>query len=94
MAITLLFTWVFNGGQQSILVAVLTHASFNAAQAWLATLLPNQPTQVGYTALGIVALCAVMVVLLTKGKLRYVPRQEQRANPFGQKGEIQCQHKG
>jgi membrane protease YdiL (CAAX protease family) len=49
MAITLLFTWIFNGGQQSILVAVLTHASFNVSQAWLATLLPNQPAQVEYT---------------------------------------------
>ncbi|MEZ4868554.1 MAG: CPBP family intramembrane glutamic endopeptidase [Caldilineaceae bacterium] len=84
MAITLLFTWVFNGGQQSILVAVLTHASFNAAQAWLATLLPNQPVQVGYTALIIIAVCAIAVVLLTKGKLGHAPSQEPRAHLFAQ----------
>lgn len=77
VAITLLFTWIFNGAQQSILAAVLTHASFNAAQAWLGALLPNQPTQVGITALVILAACAVAVVLLTKGKLGYAPRNEQ-----------------
>lgn len=84
MLITLLFTWVFNGGQQSILVAVLIHASFNASQAWLGTLLPNQPMQVGYTALGIVALYTVALVLLTKGKLGYVPSKEPRTNLVAQ----------
>lgn len=79
MVLTLLFTWIFNGGQQSILVAVLTHASFNVSQAWLATLLPNQPAQVGYTALIVVAVCAVAVALLTKGKLGYAPSQDQGA---------------
>jgi hypothetical protein len=58
-------------------VAVLTHASFNVSQAWLAALLPNQPAQVGTTALILIALCAVAVVLLTKGKLGYAPDKEQ-----------------
>jgi membrane protease YdiL (CAAX protease family) len=80
MAITLLFTWIFNGGQQSILVAVLTHASFNVSQAWLATLLPNQPAQVEYTALILIAVCAVAVALLTKGELGYTPSKEQSAH--------------
>lgn len=79
MALTIVLTWIFNGGQQSILVAVLTHASFNASQAWLATLLPNQPAQVGNTALILVAVCAVAVVLLTKGKVGYTPSKDRSA---------------
>ncbi len=82
MIVTLLFTWIFNGGRQSILVAVLTHASFNASQLWFGSLLPDQPQQVGYTALAIMAVCGVVVALLTRGKLGYDPSQEGgAANP-------------
>jgi len=80
MALTIL-TWIFNGGQQSILVGVLTHASFNASPSWLGTLLSNQPAQVGNTALIIIAACAVAVVLLTKGKLGYAPSKDRSVNP-------------
>jgi membrane protease YdiL (CAAX protease family) len=80
MAITVLFTWIFNGGQQSILVAVLTHASFNISQAWLAILLPNQPAQVGNTALILIAVSAIGVALLTNGKLGYAPNKTQSTN--------------
>jgi membrane protease YdiL (CAAX protease family) len=80
MALTIVLTWIFNGGQQSILVAVLTHASFNVSQAWLAALLPNQPAQVEYTALILIAACAVAVALLTKGNLGYAPNKDQGTN--------------
>ena len=82
MIVTVLFTWIFNGGAESILVAVLTHASFNGAQAWLGTLIPDVSQQVGYTALAIIAVCAVVVTLLTRGKLGYDPeRDAAAANP-------------
>ena len=77
MIVTILFTWIFNGGAQSILVAVLTHASFNASQAWLATLVPDMPQQqVGYTSLAIIAVCAIVVAILTRGKLGYDPSRD------------------
>ena len=76
MIVTVLFTWVFNGGAESILVAVLTHASFNASQAWLGTLIPNVSQQVGYTALAIIAACAIAVAVRTKGKLGYDPSRD------------------
>ena len=82
MIVTVLFTWIFNGGAESILVAVLTHSSFNGAQAWLGTLIPDVSQQVGYTALAIIAVCAVVVTLLTRGKLGYDPeRDAAAANP-------------
>lgn len=77
MALSIVFTWIFNGGKQSILVAVLTHASFNMASLWLSVLLPNQPAQVEYTALLILAVWAAVIMLLTKGKLGYVPSKDQ-----------------
>jgi len=82
MIVTVLFTWIFNGGAQSILVAVLMHSSFNASQAWLGTLIPDVSQQVGYTALAIIAICAITVTLLTKGKLGYdADRDAGAANP-------------
>lgn len=41
--LTVIYTWIFNGGQQSILIAALMHASLNGTQAWVGRLLPNQP---------------------------------------------------
>lgn len=77
MALTIVLTWIFNGGRQSILVAVLAHAAFNAAGAWSGTLLPHQSEQVAITALVILAVCAVAIAILTKGKLGYTPNQDQ-----------------
>ena len=71
MALTLVLTWIFNGARQSILVAVLAHAAFNAAGAWSSRLLPNQPEQVANTALIIIVVCAVAVLFLTKGSLQF-----------------------
>jgi uncharacterized protein len=80
MALTIVLTWIFNGAQQSILVAVLSHAAFNAANAWSGTLLPNQPEQVGNTALILIAAGALVVILMTKGKLGYRPGQSVEKN--------------
>ena len=75
MLLTVIWTWIFNGAQQSILIASLMHATFNATQALIGTLLPNQPEQVGYTVLAIMVLWAALVIILTKGQLGYRPTQ-------------------
>jgi uncharacterized protein len=69
MLFTIIWTWIFNGAQQSILVASLMHASFNAAQSWVGTLLPNQPEQVGTAMSVAIMLLALLVVIVTKGRL-------------------------
>jgi uncharacterized protein len=75
MIFTLIWTWIFNGAQQSILVASLMHASFNAAQSWASTLLPNQPEQVGTAMSVAIVLLALLIVIVTKGRLG-LPRHQ------------------
>jgi membrane protease YdiL (CAAX protease family) len=75
MVLTIIWTWIFNGAQQSILIASLTHAAFNASQALVGTLLPNQPEQVGHSALIIMAVVALLIIVITKGQLGYTAEQ-------------------
>jgi uncharacterized protein len=77
MVFTLIWTWIFNGAQQSILVAALMHAGFNAAQSWIGALLPNQPDQVGIAVTITIVVVALLVVILTKGQLGYSRSQSQ-----------------
>jgi membrane protease YdiL (CAAX protease family) len=73
MVLTVIWTWIFNGAQQSILIASLMHATFNATQALIGTLLPNLPEQVGYTALAIIILWAILIIILSKCRVGYRP---------------------
>jgi uncharacterized protein len=75
MMFTVLWTWIFNGAKQSILIASLTHATFNATQAWIGTLLPNQPEQVGTSVTIVIVVSALLIIFLTKGRLGYAPKQ-------------------
>lgn len=75
MVFTLIWTWIFNGAQQSILVASLMHASFNAAQGWVGSLLPHQPESVGTAMSVAIVLLAFLVVIMTKGRLGFDSHQ-------------------
>jgi len=74
-----LFTWIFNGGRGSVLIAILTHAAFNAASALMSRILPQDVPLPGWAqALGpdwINAIAfgatAVLLILLTRGTLGY-----------------------
>lgn len=81
MALTIVWTWIFNGAQQSILIASLTHAAFNATQALMSALLPSPPEQVGNSALIILVAIALLLVVVTKGRLGYtsVPAAQSQA---------------
>lgn len=76
MTLTIIWTWIFNGAQQSILIASLMHAALNATQAWIGTLLPNQPAQVDIAVTIMIVISALVVIVLTKGRLGYLPRKQ------------------
>lgn len=76
MTLTIIWTWIFNGAQQSILIASLMHAALNATQAWISTLLPNQPEQVDIAVTVIIVISALVVIVLTRGRLGYLPRKQ------------------
>jgi membrane protease YdiL (CAAX protease family) len=71
MAITIIWAWVFNNAKGSILFAVLLHASLNAAQSWMGTLIPNYPQAAGEVAFGFYIVAALALILITKGRLGY-----------------------
>jgi membrane protease YdiL (CAAX protease family) len=72
IAITILWTWVFNNAKGSILIAVLLHASLNASQAWMSTLIPNYPADAaGKIAMGFYVVAAVALIFMTNGRLGY-----------------------
>ncbi|MFN8442858.1 MAG: CPBP family intramembrane glutamic endopeptidase [Caldilineaceae bacterium] len=78
MTVTIIWTWIFNGANQSILIASLMHAAFNATQAWVGTLLPNLSPTVGYTFAVSLAVTALLIIVLSKGDLGYKPEPTQR----------------
>lgn len=82
MSLTLIWTWIFNGAQQSILIASLMHAAFNGAQAWVGTLLPPFPDEVSTTITSVIVGSALLTVILTKGRLGYTSKltENQTAN--------------
>ena len=79
MVISIIFSWVYNRANQSILIAVLIHSSLNAAQAWVPRLVPNLPVQAEYVLLGLYGLTALILIIATKGRLGYKPPQAEDA---------------
>jgi uncharacterized protein len=75
MLLTLIWTWVFNRAQQSILIAVLLHASLNATQAWIGSILPEFSKTSDQIAWFIYLGGAALLIILTRGKLGYQPPQ-------------------
>jgi len=72
IAITILWTWVFNNAKGSILIAVLLHASLNASQAWMSALVPNYPADAaGKIVMGFYFVAAVALIFMTNGRLGY-----------------------
>jgi len=72
IAIAILWTWVFNRAKGSILIAVLLHASLNAAEGWVSVLIPNFPIDAaGKIILGFYFAAAVALIFMTNGRLGY-----------------------
>jgi membrane protease YdiL (CAAX protease family) len=76
IVVSIIWTWVFNNARTSILMAVLLHASFNAAQAYIGGVVKPYPVEAAYTALGILLAIALIALVATKGRLSYQPELE------------------
>jgi hypothetical protein len=78
LATTILWTWVFNNTKGSLLIAITLHAAADTAGSFaLYTLLgvdkmalPVQ-TQIGYVYLGALVGVALLMIVLTRGRLSY-----------------------
>jgi len=72
MAITILFTWIFNNTKGSVLLVILAHWSINSAATAVFILFPAPAVTEGFAnfviGFGVVAL---LIVALTRGRLGY-----------------------
>jgi uncharacterized protein len=72
MSIALVITWVFNNTKQSVLLAILAHGSINSAAVSMYALFPTRAVTGGITNVAIgFGLAALLVVVLTRGRLGY-----------------------
>lgn len=73
VAFTVIWTWIFNRAGQSILIAVLLHASLNATQGWVRAIDPGLAARVGRPMPLVVAGLAVLTILASRGRLGLGP---------------------
>jgi hypothetical protein len=80
MAGTTIYTWVFNHTRTSVLIAILMHASSNAANPLMAELIPTDATLSPWMQslvtngwLNVIAFgtVAVLLIVFTRGRLGY-----------------------
>jgi membrane protease YdiL (CAAX protease family) len=80
---TFIYTWVFNNTRGSVWIAILLHASSNAASNLVGSLIPEGVELTGWQSalnagwLNVIAfsLAAVLLIIFTRGKLGYRPEQ-------------------
>ena len=78
IALTIIYTWVFNKTKGSLLIVILAHASNDAffiTQLFLAPIVTNSllPFVTGFGA------TALLLVFLTRGRLGYMPSEQEEA---------------
>lgn len=72
MAFAIAFTWVYNNTGGSLLVVILLHSALNTNSSLVVLLRPVFPA-LGTTLFCVYLLCALLIVVLTKGHLSYHP---------------------
>jgi membrane protease YdiL (CAAX protease family) len=83
---TFIYTWIFNNTQGSVWIAMLLHASSNAASNLVGSLIPEgvkfsgwlSALEAGWLNVLAFGLAAILLVVLTGGKLGYRPIQTER----------------
>jgi membrane protease YdiL (CAAX protease family) len=79
MALAFVFTWIFNHARGSILIAVLVHASSNAATGWMAAMAPTFPENLETYLFGSYYALAILLVIVTRGRLGYKSKTDPEA---------------
>jgi CAAX protease family protein len=84
LSFSIVLTWIFNHTRGSLFAAISAHASVDTPQLALIPLLPA----VGVTTLLLgftvgLGLPALLIVIVTRGRLGYRPASEQSAGPIG-----------
>jgi membrane protease YdiL (CAAX protease family) len=78
LAVSIIFTWIFNHTRGSIFIAITAHASVDTPQATLAPLFPALTYSVllmaSFLSFGVTAL---LIVIATRARLGYQPSQVQ-----------------
>jgi membrane protease YdiL (CAAX protease family) len=76
MSMAVIFTWVFNHTGGSVFIAILLHASINTFSIVVALFAAPIATSTDLPILIGVLVPALLIVILTRGRLGYEPRQE------------------
>jgi membrane protease YdiL (CAAX protease family) len=77
IAETILWTWIFNNARGSILIAMLFHGASNAFSGYFPQLL-TVPDDL-WATFKIFGVCALLLIILTRGRLSYNPRNAPQA---------------
>jgi membrane protease YdiL (CAAX protease family) len=86
VAMAIITTWVFNHTRGSIFISNLVHASVDTPQlVWIPLFLAMDETRLNMAVLIGFGVPALLIVILTRGRLGYQPSQEQPLRP----GEIE-----
>ena len=88
VAIAIIFTWVFNHTRGSIFISNLAHAAIDTPQlVWYPLFLAVDETRLNLAVLIAFGVPALLILILTRGRLGYQPSQEQPLGP----GESEAQ---
>ena len=71
IAVTFIWTWLFNHARGSVLMAIFIHATSNAAGAYIQQLVPG-PGSPWFTFV-LASIVALILIVLTRGQLGYQP---------------------
>lgn len=79
--LSITFTWVFNNTQTSILLSILVHTSNNAFNGTLDAFFPARVVASGIPSLIGFGVTALVLIVLTRGRLGYGRLLEARNAP-------------
>lgn len=69
--------WLYNNINRSVLLAGIFHATYNTTiNTYAGDLIPVPAESWFFIVSGVVAVVAVLIIILTRGRLSYTPNQE------------------